>query len=322
MITIFTCPKPFRGKDAIQQENAVRSWLTLKPKPEIILIGDDEGVAEAAKKLGVISIPEVKRNKLGTPLVSSVFAIGRQKASFSTICYINADIILPPDFFTKLKLKEIYKFAGEKFLVFGGRQWDTKIDKPIDFTNPRWYDTLFEKAQKTGLRDGVMSKDYFIFPKSIDWQIPDFALGRMHWENWFPHRARKFGFPLINANPLISVLHQWHDYHYFQREDEFRGTTKEELMNIRLLGCGRHYMLSEATHILTEAGIEKANQSRIQFLILRMRSIKMWIASVFLRGILYPYSLPIYYVWIPLKKFWRSALRLLLGYTNSTPKCR
>jgi hypothetical protein len=52
MITLITCPKPFRGHSKIIQRNAIKSWTLLEPKPEILLMGDDEGTAEAAAEFG------------------------------------------------------------------------------------------------------------------------------------------------------------------------------------------------------------------------------------------------------------------------------
>ena len=54
MLTIFTAPKPFTNPhiDLIQR-NAIRSWVALGPEVEVLLIGEEEGLAEAARELGV-----------------------------------------------------------------------------------------------------------------------------------------------------------------------------------------------------------------------------------------------------------------------------
>jgi len=43
MLTLFALPKPFRGRNGIIQQNAIRSWTLLEPTPEIILFGDEFG---------------------------------------------------------------------------------------------------------------------------------------------------------------------------------------------------------------------------------------------------------------------------------------
>ncbi len=67
MLTLFAIPKAFRGHINTIQRNAIKSWTLLNPKPEIILLGDDEGTAEVAQEFGLIHIPEVDRNEYGTP---------------------------------------------------------------------------------------------------------------------------------------------------------------------------------------------------------------------------------------------------------------
>lgn len=63
MLTIFSCPKPFRGHINIIQRNAIRSWTLLQARPEIILIGNEEGTAEVCKEFGLRHIPDVERNE-------------------------------------------------------------------------------------------------------------------------------------------------------------------------------------------------------------------------------------------------------------------
>jgi hypothetical protein len=52
MISIFSAPKPFiEPHIAVIQRNAIRSWKAIGA--EVILVGDDAGVAEAAADLSV-----------------------------------------------------------------------------------------------------------------------------------------------------------------------------------------------------------------------------------------------------------------------------
>ena len=67
LITLFSAPKPFTDPHiAMIQRNAVRSW-TLLPDVEVILLGAEEGLAEAAFELigavhRVVLSLEVQRN--------------------------------------------------------------------------------------------------------------------------------------------------------------------------------------------------------------------------------------------------------------------
>ena len=76
LLTIFTAPKPFTNPHiATIQRNAIRSWLAL-PEVEVVLIGEEAGMAEVAVELGVRHIPDVKRNASGTPLMRSPAMMG------------------------------------------------------------------------------------------------------------------------------------------------------------------------------------------------------------------------------------------------------
>ena len=78
-LTIFTAPKPFTNPHiALIQRNAIRSWMSLGPQVEVILLGEEAGLAESAAECGVKHLPEVARNASGTPLVSSMFDLARQ----------------------------------------------------------------------------------------------------------------------------------------------------------------------------------------------------------------------------------------------------
>ena len=93
MLTIFSTPKPFKGHIGIIQRNAITSWTLLHPQPEIILFGNDEGTAEAAKDIGVLHVSQIARNEFGTPLLNDFFQQAKQQASHQTLCYVNADIV-------------------------------------------------------------------------------------------------------------------------------------------------------------------------------------------------------------------------------------
>ena len=98
LITLFSAPKPFTNPHiAMIQRNAIKSW-TLLSDVEVILLGEEEGLAEAAKELGVKHIAHVASNANGTPLISSMFKLARENSSSDLLCIINADMILMPDF--------------------------------------------------------------------------------------------------------------------------------------------------------------------------------------------------------------------------------
>ena len=83
MITIFSTLKPMEGHIGIIQRNAVTSWTKLKCNPEVILLGDETGVAKLCDDLNIKHIPNVECNEYGRPLIKDLFKKG-QKPLFLT----------------------------------------------------------------------------------------------------------------------------------------------------------------------------------------------------------------------------------------------
>src|SRR5260370_2249665 len=94
ILTIFSAPKAFAGHVGIIQENAIRSWLSLKPTPKIILFGDDAGTAGFARGLGVQVVTAVETNSHATPPVSNMFSQADSLAGGDGVAFGSADIIL------------------------------------------------------------------------------------------------------------------------------------------------------------------------------------------------------------------------------------
>src|SRR5258708_12755854 len=97
MLTMFSIPKAFRGHTGVIQRNAIESWTHLQPRPEIILLGSDEGTAEVAGELGLRHLPQIACSDHGTPLLSDIFHQAQPAAAMPRPCYANAHIILLHD---------------------------------------------------------------------------------------------------------------------------------------------------------------------------------------------------------------------------------
>ncbi len=208
MITLFACPKHFIGHIDVIQRNAIQSWSRLKPKPEIILLGNDKGVAEICKELGLIHAAEIDTNEYGTPLVNSVFQVGQARASFPIVCYINSDIMLMSDFGQAVKSVST---RMPTFLMIGQR-WDIDIKEAWNFDSDNWEDDLRALLAQNGKLHAQTAMDYFVFPRGMYTDIPPFAIGRLSWDNWLVWRARTENVPIVDATPAAKIAHQNHDY--------------------------------------------------------------------------------------------------------------
>ncbi len=251
LLTIFTAPKPFINPHiAMIQRNALRSWLALGDEVEALLIGDEAGVAEVSAELGIRHLPQVERNAYGTPLIRSIFDLARQHGGGKLLAYVNADIVLLPDFVTAAK-QAASSFSH--FLMVGQR-WDVDVRQPLDFEGD-WASRLRQFALSEGHLHPPGGSDYFIFPRACFEQVPPMAVGRAGWDNWMIYAARAAGWPVIDASPSVMILHQNHDYsHLPGGQPHYRLPETKE--NVRL-GGGKLtiFKLADATHALNAAGV-------------------------------------------------------------------
>lgn len=244
MLTIFTIPKQFTDTHInIIQRNAIKSWTLLRPACEIILIGNDEGVAEVAKEFNVKHIPGVKINEFNTPLLNSAFKLAGEKSANEILMYLNADIILTGDL-----QNIINKLPKEKFLAVGKR-WDINIDKEINFDkNKNLYDD-----EKIHSPSGM---DYFIFKKGSFKNMPDLAVGRVGWDNWMIFNARKNNIKTIDLSDVLKVYHQNHGYSGTNNAE--RKTNPEAQKNISYLKYPLQvYNIEDTKYKLTKNGVKK-----------------------------------------------------------------
>lgn len=234
ILTIFTTPKPFRDAHIRTiQMNAIRSWAFLKPAVEVVLIGEEEGAAEAAAEIGVVYIPEVQRNKESTPLISSLFSIGRQVNNSPLLAYVNADILIFDDFITTAQA--IFEQTPQ-FLVVGQR-WDLNVTSLIDFS-AGWQERIQQQTEQEGWLHTRGGSDYFIYPRACFQTIPDFAVGRAGWDNWMFYQARRQGWKTIDATLSIQIVHQNHDYSHLPG-GQVHYRLPETTENVRLAGGRR-----------------------------------------------------------------------------------
>jgi len=253
VITIFATPKPFTGHTAIIQRNAITSWTLLRPRPEIVLVGDDQGVAEIATELGVRHLPVVERNEYGTPLLRDIFAKAEGQATHDLLCYINADILLLGDFMNAVK-----QITGWRrpFLMIG-RRTDVGIASALSFGSPGWETDARRRAAHEGELKAPMAIDYFVFTRGLYGRIPPFALGRCAWDNWLVWRARSLKTPVVDATGSVLAIHQHHDYSHHPGGFEGVWRGEEARRNRELAGPRAFATIEDATHKLTAEGVKR-----------------------------------------------------------------
>ena len=250
MLTIFTIPKAFTDESALSQRNAIRSWRQLKDV-QIILCGDDDGVAEAAAELGCDHFPTLRRTERGTPRLDDAFAAAEQLARHELICYVNADIVLLPGF-----EEAIGKLTQPRFLI-AGRRMNVWLSTEIQFEGDAWDVDLWRWAAEEGKYAPPDGSDYFIYRRGTLKTIPPFAVGRPYWDNWMMFMARRKGWPLIDGTRVVRAIHQNHEYTHVPDAAGGRWEGPEGETNLRIGGGYRIvFSLADATHSLGPTGLQ------------------------------------------------------------------
>ncbi len=246
LLTIFTAPKPFTDPhiDLIQR-NALKSWMALGEEVEVLMVGDEIGMAEVAAELHIAHRPDVRTNAHGTPLISSIFEIGRQLNDSLYLTYVNADILLMPDLLHALK-RVIQQM--DRFLLIGQR-WDLQVEKPLQFN-----DTGINEFKAWVSQDGKLhprtGSDYFVFPRACFTQVPDFAVGRARWDNWMIYHARETALPVVDVTQAVIIVHQNHDYSHLPGGQSHYKLPESDV-NLKLAGGNRTvFQLDDSTHLL------------------------------------------------------------------------
>ncbi|MFZ5845421.1 MAG: hypothetical protein ACOY0S_03060 [Patescibacteria group bacterium] len=210
MITIFAVPKPFVGEFLGIQQNAIRSWLQLRPKPEIILFGNDQKLRHLCRAFHLKQIPDIKATSQGAPRLDYLFSTAQARAKNKVLAYVNSDIILLQNFG---ETAQHIRSLLPHFLIVG-RRFELRLPHLIKFDDPSWQHQLLAAVQKSGKLKSVAWMDYFVFPKGQMIDIPAFALGRTFWDKWLVWYTREKHYPVVDATRSITAIHQSHSYRH------------------------------------------------------------------------------------------------------------
>ncbi len=263
MITIIAIPKAFNDEFDVIQRNAIQSWSRMPGVKEVILLGEETNLSTVAAQLGVRHHPHLARDEYGTPLLNDALVLARQLSSTEWLCYVNADILLLPDFG---RVVHQVRSQFERALVVS-RRWNLALREPIDFSGA-WVDEVRARVSAKGKLFTPYGIDVFAFHRSLYAAVPEFAIGRCYWDNWMVRAARDAGAAVVDATSCDSVIHQDHAY------EGFGGLTAisespQGLRNYWLSGDSPFYFgtTDDATHVWTGHGIEQAATRRVSIVV-------------------------------------------------------
>jgi hypothetical protein len=273
-LTIFSAPKPFTNPHiAAIQRNAIQSWSHLGDEVEIFLMGDEAGMVEVASELGIRQFRDVRCNELGTPMVSSMFDLARRNSQSPILVCVNADVMFLPDL---VHASHQVLEQAQKFLMIG-RRWDLDVrqistDSRFDFKDG-WERQLRAEVEQIGRLHIPAGSDYFVFPRALYTEMPDFAIGRAGWDNWMIYHARQQGWAVVDATPSIMVIHQDHDYGHLpggRPHYELPESSKNQALGG---GSAHMYMILDSTRELRDGRLRSPRPSLARLL----RQAEVWL---------------------------------------------
>jgi GT2 family glycosyltransferase len=263
-ITLFAVPKAFVGHIRTIQLNALASWGACPLVKQIILIGNEPGVAEAAVMHSATHVENVACDDLGTPQVDDAFRIAERNAEQDWLCYANADIILMPEFWSTIEVATKLK---ECLIV--SRRWNMQVAELVEFGSG-WSDALRKRADRGASLFTEWGIDVFVFPRHFLTSIPAFSIGRPYWDNWMITRARRKGMPVLDATVPYGVIHQEHTYDGLTFGDPARiRRSQQALKNFWLAGDSLYGLshIGNATHEVREGRVTLKKQRTVSIVI-------------------------------------------------------
>lgn len=209
MLTLLTSAKSLSGVCGKIPRTAFENWRRSCPNAEIVFFGGDKGGDAFCKELGIKRVAVVKATEMGVPLFTSVVDWARTNAQYELQVYLNADILLPPDFCDYVK-----KAPSSAFLMVGQR---VDLIKGVLFSPDGFYEQLrhvLQAGQAEVHRPSGM--DFFVFRRG-QWQgLKPLIVGRGGYDSALVTYCLRRGIPVIDASFAFPVVHQWHDYSHVQ----------------------------------------------------------------------------------------------------------
>jgi hypothetical protein len=205
-LTLFTTMKPFRGEIARIQQNAIKSWLALRPRPAVMVFGEEAGVPEACCQFDLTLVSDVERAPSGLPYLDDLFAKAQRLARTQTLCYVNADILLTGDL--SRALDAVHRRFGKAMMVCGPH--NVAVPYEIETSDSAWEQIVRARVAAETSRP-TRCADVFIFPKGFYCRLPRLEMGRYYFDNVLLWQACFGDLPAVDLTDGVLTVHQRHD---------------------------------------------------------------------------------------------------------------
>jgi hypothetical protein len=161
--------------------------------------------------------------------------------------------------------------------VLLSQRWDFDITRPVEFVEG-WEERLRSSVLSQNNLHRPAGSDFFVFPKNIYTEIPDFTIGRAGWDNWMIYKARKERWLVIDCTPSMMIIHQNHDYSHLP-EGKSHHDHPDSNENIRLAGgqAAIRYTILDSTHRLVNGKLARPKMTYLRF----MRGVELFLRKIF-----------------------------------------
>jgi len=210
MITIYSAMRPFHGTIGEVQLNAIRSWIAISPKCQVVLIEDEEGTSRGATNgLDVAVVDGVRRSGMGAPLLDDVLRVGRENAQHEILAFITADVLLPPGF--PEAVSNMRRAIGPREFFAIGARIDLSEPVKFDFGRPDYFCAVHDAIARHGRPHGHTALDLWVYPATLDFQAPPMPIGRGGMDGWAVWSLKRRGVQVIDFTHDVTLVHQHHE---------------------------------------------------------------------------------------------------------------
>lgn len=193
--------------DDIYQRNALTSWAHIEPRPDVTVWGNEAGAFDICNELGFRHGRGLDRMD-GLPMLDCLFKKAQQESQTDYIAFMNADVLVL-DGLMEAAQRVIKRFPDGFLMVC--RRWNVGLDWDLDFDHD-WKAQVRSIVDDHGELHSKCSSDIFLWEKPGFPDIPPFVPGFPEWDNWMMWKATHVGWPVVDATPVMTLVHPTHGY--------------------------------------------------------------------------------------------------------------
>ena len=252
MLTLFSIPKAFGGHIGADPAQRGAELAALGHGVQVMLVGDEAGVAASAGSSASSHVPGVALSEHGTPRIDDAFARVDALAEHPLRCFVNADVVLLDDFLPAVTAVEA---PFDRFLIVGATARPRRVEDDLVLDGAEPCRARSARAATRAARAARPRSTTSSSPPGLFDPLPPFVVGRARFDNWLVWQARAAragrGCDAAPSSPSTSATTtRTSRAGSRRRTSAARRERNEELAG----GSGRIYTIFDASHRLQPDG--------------------------------------------------------------------